>query len=173
MGRATVFSITGCPFCTRSKEALKSRDISFLEINLSSHPDKRSDLLSLSDSFTVPQIFFNETYICGSEELMSLLEQWDNEASTKGGPSKRFEKEVKELPDRTDPRLQPSTKDPVKEPTAPPRSEKDNIEIPKVDKSVSVLNITKRLLSTMPIRNLNSCGKTYKILSQEMTFLTT
>lgn len=162
MGRATVFAITGCPFCVRSKEALKSRDIPFLEINLSSHPDKRSDLLSLSDSLTLPQIFFNEMHIGGSEELLSLIEQWDNEASTKGSPSKRFEKEVKELQDPTDPRLQPSTKDPVKEPTAPPRSEEDNIEIPNVDKPVSVLNITKRFLSTMPIRNLTSSGKTYK-----------
>mmetsp|Transcript_14737 Transcript_14737/g.22332 ORF Transcript_14737/g.22332 Transcript_14737/m.22332 type:complete len:534 (-) Transcript_14737:59-1660(-) len=166
MGRVTVFAINGCRHCARAKAALKDRHIPYLEINLSSHPDKRSSLLNLSDSLTVPQIFFNEKHIGGADELIDLLEKWDSEAEVHehGTPSQRYEREVGAMPDPTDQRLQPSTNDPVKEVVAPPRSEGDKIQLPESSggKLLTYLEMTQRLLSSMKTTNLTYHGKLYR-----------
>ena len=90
MGRITVFSIDGCPHCDcqRAKKALQKRKIPYTEINLSSHPDKRSDMLSLSDSLTVPQIFLNDELVPdGAEGILALLEEWDKGTETSASTS--------------------------------------------------------------------------------------
>ena len=86
------------------------------------------------------QIFFNVKHIGGSIELIDLLETWDSEATSNGHATtfERYEKEVKNMPDPTDQRLQPSTKDAVKEAVAPPRDEQDKIKLPKSQSSVTV-----------------------------------
>lgn len=162
MGKVTVFSINGCPHCIKAKEALKSRNIPFTEINLSSYPDKRSDLLKLSNALTVPQIFFNEKHLGDAETLIGLLEQWDKDEPTMGSAYQRYEQEIKSQPDPSDPRLQPSTKEPVVEVAAPPRNDDDKIVLPKSEKSISVLEMTNMLTSKVPISNLVYRGKTYK-----------
>jgi len=147
--------------------------IPYTEINLSLYPDKRSDLLNLSNALTVPQIFFNETHIGDSETLINLLEKWDEEESANGiyggggggraAILKRYEQEIGSQPDPIDPRLQPSTKDPVEEIVAPPRNEDDKIDVPKSKKgSLSVVEMTHLLTKTVPIANLVYHGKTYK-----------
>lgn len=162
MGKVTVFSINGCQYCIKAKEALRKRTIPFIEINLSLYPDKRSDLLNLSNALTVPQIFFNDTHVGDAEILIELLEQWDKEETTDGSAYQRYEKEVLSKPDPSDPRLQPSTKDPVMEAVAPPRNEDDKINLPKSKGSISVLEMTYLLVKTVPIANLVYHWKTYK-----------
>ena len=172
MGRITIYAINGCPFCIKAKEALKKRKIPYLEINLSSHPDKRSDLLNISNSLTVPQIFFNEEHIGGSVELIAVLEQWDKEekgnSNSNGSgsgisPLQRYQTEIKAKPDPIDARLQPSAKDAVIDTTeAPPRNEGDKILLFNSSQKVTVLEMTRRLLNTVPTNDLVYRGKTYK-----------
>ena len=79
MGRITIFTIEDCKFCRRTKAALTSRNIPYTEINIEIYPQKRTDMISLSDRLTVPQVFFNEKHIGGSEETLKLLSEWDDE----------------------------------------------------------------------------------------------
>ena len=65
----TIFSITNCKFCTKAKSLLTSKSIPYQEINIEYYPDKRNDMLQLSNSFTVPQIFFGNTLIGGCTDL--------------------------------------------------------------------------------------------------------
>ena len=160
MGIITVFSIDGCPHCSRAKKALTERKIPYTEINLTSHPDKRSDMLSLSDSLTVPQIFFNENHIGGATETIALLEQWDLDIDSSA--LERFEHEIKSKPDPTDSRIQPSTEAPAKESVPPPRGEEDKIKIPNSQEGQSVLEITVRLMKAVPRFNLLHHCKAYK-----------
>eukprot|EP00554_Chaetoceros_debilis_P007967 CAMPEP_0194079318 /NCGR_PEP_ID=MMETSP0149-20130528/5542_1 /TAXON_ID=122233 /ORGANISM="Chaetoceros debilis, Strain MM31A-1" /LENGTH=518 /DNA_ID=CAMNT_0038760777 /DNA_START=97 /DNA_END=1653 /DNA_ORIENTATION=- len=164
MGKVTVFAIDGCPHCVRAKTNLRDRNIPYVEINLTKHPDKRSDMLSLSDSLTVPQIFFNEKHIGGAIETIALLELWDTdeEQAVHGSPHERYEKEIKSVPDPKDPRLQPSTQPPAKEPVAPPRYKADKVKIPKIDEDQSILDITVRLSKAIPQSNLSHFAKVYK-----------
>merc|ERR1712038_2022316 len=114
-GRVTVFTITGCPFCIKAKTALKERNIPYVEINVSEHPDKRSDMLSLSNSLTVPQIFFNDIHVGGATETIDFLVREDY-------TEKKYNKEIKDQPDPTDERLSIPTSSPVSiDISAPPR----------------------------------------------------
>ena len=157
MGRVTVFAIDGCPHCIRAKENLKQRNIAYTEINLTAHPEKRSDMLSLSDSFTVPQIFFNNEHIGGAKETIELLEKLDQQGSAK----ETIEKEYLLGEETLDPRLEPSTK-PAFQVTPPlPRNEEDMINLPNGDK-MSVLDMTQKLMENLPVYDLGYMGKTYK-----------
>mmetsp|Transcript_55379 Transcript_55379/g.59999 ORF Transcript_55379/g.59999 Transcript_55379/m.59999 type:complete len:183 (+) Transcript_55379:1-549(+) len=164
MGVVTVFAIDGCPFCDRAKKNLSDRNIPYTEINLSSSPDKRSDMLSLSDSLTVPQIFFNEKHIGGATETIALLEQWD---TTDGGALETFEREIQSKPNPTDTKLQPSTLPPQKEAVSPPRNEDDAINLPSkiattTTTTMTILEMTQRLIKILPKNDLGYHGKTYK-----------
>lgn len=155
MGRVTLFSIHGCPFCIKAKKSLKERDIPFSEINISDYPSKRTDMLSLSDSLTVPQIFFNENHIGGATELLSLLEKWGEEAF------KKYEDEVKSQQDPSDPRLDLPTGEPIVEKPASARLEEDKVELPNGD-TKTVLEVTKELIDILSISDLTYRGKLYK-----------
>jgi glutaredoxin len=154
MGRITIFSIDECPHCVRAKEALKQRNIPYLEISLSKFPKKRNDMLSLSDRLTVPQIFVNDQHIGGADDTLKLLEQWDN--NSKGlSPLEMYKNLVASEEDPTDPRLQPSTEPPVVELPPPPRTHKF-IEVPyrKQTVKMSVLYITEVLKSIVSREDL-------------------
>jgi glutaredoxin len=187
MGRITIFTINGCPFCIKAKKALQKRSIPYMEINIQTHPDKRNDLLTLSDSLSVPQIFFNELHIGGSEELIALLEtEWDNTSagdidaddSNSNHYLEKYEREIGSLPDPTDERLHPSTKDPVQEVIIKPnRNSKDYIQLPSSTtntndndgkststntSTMSILEMTNRLLNTTPYTNILYRGRSLK-----------
>lgn len=76
MGRVTIFTTSGCPHCVRAKSALKRHDLAFTEIDVEKNPERRSDMLQLTDKFSVPQIFFNERLVGGADDLMAQLGAW-------------------------------------------------------------------------------------------------
>jgi len=76
----TVFSISNCRFCSRAKSILNERSWPFVEINLDIYPEKRADMISLSDNLTVPQIFFGDENIGGCEELEQWFQLHQNES---------------------------------------------------------------------------------------------
>jgi glutaredoxin len=103
MGRITLFGTNDCPHCMRAKGALIRRGLPFSEIDLSIFPHRRNDMLSLYDQFSVPQVFFNEKYVGGADDLLEILERWDSEESM--SPLETFRQSVAPRPDPTDPRL--------------------------------------------------------------------
>ena len=105
----TVFAIRNCPFCTRAKNLLSAKGIPYTEINISFYPSKRTDMLSLSDSLTVPQVFFGNQYIGGSDALDSWFTTHDVD-------------EIKSYGHPTDERLLFPTYPPVEEKKLPPRN---------------------------------------------------
>lgn len=173
MGRVTVFSIEECPHCRRAKAALKEREIPYTEVSLTTHPNRRNDMLSISDRLTVPQVFFNERHVGGADDLLKVLEQWDNKESSEefsdpalqpvaaGSPIEIYKKTIASQPDPTDPRLRVSTEPPVPPPSPPPpRPESDLIELPNGDKA-SVLQIMEQLKEILPHKKLPYWGKIY------------
>jgi glutaredoxin 3 len=105
MGRITVFGTNDYPHCMRAKGALILRGLPFSEIDLTLFPYRRKDMMSLSDQFGVPQVFFNETYVGGADELLEfLVEKWDIDDSNQSA-SEHFQDSVASKPDPKDPRL--------------------------------------------------------------------
>ena len=160
MGYATVFSIDDCPHCKRAKGALKEHGIDYKEISLTSHPDRRKDMLSLTDRLTVPQIFFGGgEYIGGAEETIEKMKQWEKDTSK--SVKEHYQEEFGSKPDPTDPRLQESTEPPVEPQKPPPRDESDKIQLPD-GTYASVLDITEKLKEILPHKDLKYQMKIYK-----------
>jgi len=80
----TIFSISACRHCLAAKATLKSWEIHFEDINVSSvSPSVFKKVTDVTKSLTVPQIFINGHFIGGNTELQkigqsSFLKRLDN-----------------------------------------------------------------------------------------------
>ena len=61
-----------CPYCVAAKNLLKSKGVSFEEVDITGDHEARMWLAAESGQRTVPQIFFGERSIGGFQELASL-----------------------------------------------------------------------------------------------------
>lgn len=164
MGRITIFTIESCRHCLRVKAALHSHDIPFVEISLSHEPVRRVDMVSLSNRVTVPQVFFNETFIGGADETIELLNQWNVEckSTTEHASLKhlslrhRCEEEIFALPEPEDPRLKlPLVKPLITSSTQQPsKIHLKSVEMPNGQR-MSALKTTKLLMQILPQNTLS------------------
>ncbi len=71
-----VYSTTVCPYCVRAKQLLERKGIAYQEINLSKEaPEVRLELMQRTNHRTVPQIFINDQFIGGFDQLYALERQ--------------------------------------------------------------------------------------------------
>ena len=70
---AEIYTSSFCGYCLLAKNIFKNKNITFLEIILDSHPDKRTEMKRRSNGKTsVPQIFISGLYVGGHKELAIL-----------------------------------------------------------------------------------------------------
>ncbi|AOA59232.1 glutaredoxin 3 [Acinetobacter larvae] len=68
-----VYSTNSCPYCVRAKQLLERKGIAYTEINLSNEdPEVRMTLMQKTKHRTVPQIFINDEFIGGFDQLYAL-----------------------------------------------------------------------------------------------------
>ena len=68
-----MYTKTVCPFCDRAKALLSSKGVTWEEINLDEHPERREEMIRKSDGRrTVPQIFVNGRGLGGSDDIHAL-----------------------------------------------------------------------------------------------------
>ena len=72
MAKVVVYSKDYCPYCDRAKSLLKSKCVSFEEINLEGQMEKFVELKQKTGMMTVPQIFINDQLVGGYTELAEL-----------------------------------------------------------------------------------------------------
>ncbi|XP_078088961.1 uncharacterized protein LOC144506558 [Mustelus asterias] len=80
-GRITIYSITGCLHCLRTKSFLTRMGLPFVEVNVKDNPEIHQQIINLTARLTVPQIFFNNIHVGGNdfmnlspEDLADLIE---------------------------------------------------------------------------------------------------
>jgi len=69
MAEVIMYSTEPCPFCSRAKALLNSREIAFEEINLARDPDGRAELAAKTGLMTFPQIVIDGKTLGGWTEL--------------------------------------------------------------------------------------------------------
>jgi glutaredoxin len=113
MGRVTMFGSDDCAHCKRAKARMRVWKIPFHEIDLVQHPYRRNDMLRLTNEYSIPQIFFNEEYIGGTDELITFFEVLDSvlESRDSRTPLEVYLQDVASKPDPSDPRLRLPTKE--------------------------------------------------------------
>lgn len=73
--RAIVWSKDGCGHCIQAKSLLESKNIEFEERNITGDSWSREQLLeAVPTARSLPQIFMNEEYIGGYNELKAKLQ---------------------------------------------------------------------------------------------------
>ena len=73
MKKITLYSSRTCGFCRAAKNLLDEKGISYKEIDISSDPELRGQMMTKANgSRTVPQIFINDAHLGGFSDLYSL-----------------------------------------------------------------------------------------------------
>ncbi|XP_007251797.3 uncharacterized protein zgc:152951 isoform X2 [Astyanax mexicanus] len=71
-GRVTVYTVPGCPQCLQAKATLGALGLPVCDVDVSHDPGLRAQLMKLTGSSTVPQIFFNDIHVGRNEHLKNL-----------------------------------------------------------------------------------------------------
>ncbi|MEM9787100.1 MAG: glutaredoxin 3 [Pseudomonadota bacterium] len=73
MAHVEIYTKPTCGFCFMAKRLLKSKGISFAEVNISAQPERRAEMIQRANGGrTVPQIFIDGTHVGGCDDLMAL-----------------------------------------------------------------------------------------------------
>lgn len=73
MQPVTIYTKAWCPYCAAAKTLLKSKDVAFIEIEITGNADERRRMIERSGGgSTVPQIFIGEQHVGGSDDLHAL-----------------------------------------------------------------------------------------------------
>ena len=73
MPKIEVYTKFLCPFCSRAKALLSSKNVQFDELDITMDRDLRTAMIARANGrTTVPQIFINDQHIGGSDELAAL-----------------------------------------------------------------------------------------------------
>jgi glutaredoxin 3 len=71
--RVLMYSTAVCPFCIRAEKLLLARGVSEIEkIRVDLEPERRAEMMELTQRRTVPQIFIGETHVGGCDDLIAL-----------------------------------------------------------------------------------------------------
>ncbi|PIR85381.1 NrdH-redoxin [Candidatus Kaiserbacteria bacterium CG10_big_fil_rev_8_21_14_0_10_45_20] len=76
MKNVTIYSTPTCHFCHMAKEFFEKHNIAFTNYNVSSDPERRSEMMQKSGQMGVPTIFIDNEMIVGFDKarIKSLLE---------------------------------------------------------------------------------------------------
>jgi glutaredoxin 3 len=72
MPKVIIYSKTYCPFCVRAKNLFKSKGVAFDEVMMDDKPEDYAKLKERTGWMTVPQIFINDQFIGGYDDLATL-----------------------------------------------------------------------------------------------------
>jgi thioredoxin reductase (NADPH) len=72
MPSIVMYSKPACPYCTQAKHLLTQKGQEWTEIDVESEPGRREEMIERSGRRTVPQIFIDDRYVGGFDELAAL-----------------------------------------------------------------------------------------------------
>ncbi len=62
-----------CGFCHSAKRLLNEKGVSFAEVDVLAHPERKAEMIQRANGGrTVPQIFVGETHVGGCDDLYAL-----------------------------------------------------------------------------------------------------
>lgn len=73
MSSVEIYTSPLCGFCHAAKRLLKSKGVSFSEVNVLAQPKRKAEMMQRANGGrTVPQIFIGKTHVGGCDELHEL-----------------------------------------------------------------------------------------------------
>ena len=72
MAHVTIYTKPYCPFCSRALSLLNQKGAQITEIEASSDPAKRQEMIAKAGRTTYPQIFIGERHVGGCDDIMAM-----------------------------------------------------------------------------------------------------
>jgi len=72
MPEVVIYSSNWCPFCTRAKQLLASKQVAFKEINVDGNAALRAEMSKKAGRTSVPQVWIGTTHVGGCDDLYAL-----------------------------------------------------------------------------------------------------
>ena len=73
MAKVLMYSTATCPYCIRAEQLLKRKGVQEIEkIRVDIQPELRVAMMEKTGRRTVPQIYINDVYVGGYDDLASL-----------------------------------------------------------------------------------------------------
>jgi glutaredoxin 3 len=73
MAEVELYTTMWCPYCSRARALLDRKGVTYTDIDIIEHPERRAEMLRRAGGRTsVPQIFIDGEHIGGSDELAAL-----------------------------------------------------------------------------------------------------
>ena len=70
--KVEIYTKPTCPYCIRAKTLLQSKNVDFIEYDVSDPADQDAMIERANSRRTVPQIFINDEHIGGCDDLYAL-----------------------------------------------------------------------------------------------------
>ncbi|MGD9784434.1 MAG: glutaredoxin 3 [Hyphomicrobiaceae bacterium] len=72
MAKVTIYTTMLCPYCHMAKDLLRSKGVSYDEIDVNSRAGLREEMRQRAGRNTVPQIWIGERHVGGCDDLYAL-----------------------------------------------------------------------------------------------------
>ena len=73
MTEVTIYTKPLCPYCADALDLLERKGVAINQIDISSQPDKRAEMIQRSGGrMTVPQIFVGERHLGGCDDIYAM-----------------------------------------------------------------------------------------------------
>lgn len=70
-----IYSKAYCPYCDRAKDVLQAKGLHYEEVRIDLNPDRRDEMIELTQRKTVPQIIIEGKPIGGFDDMVALIRQ--------------------------------------------------------------------------------------------------
>ncbi len=70
--RVVMYATGWCPYCTRARQLLERKQVSFELIDIDGSRELREQMIARSGRTSVPQIFVGDTHVGGCDDLHAL-----------------------------------------------------------------------------------------------------
>ena len=71
--KVEIYSSPWCGYCYRAKQLLESKGVEFIDIDVMEDTSRRQEMVERAQGrTTVPQIFINDKWVGGSDDLLAL-----------------------------------------------------------------------------------------------------
>lgn len=76
MAHVEIYTSPFCPYCVRAKRLLDSKGVSYEEIDVYQHPNRRDEMVERAGGrTTVPQVFIDGQSLGGCDDIHALDHQ--------------------------------------------------------------------------------------------------
>lgn len=73
MPDVVLYTTEHCPYCIRARALLDKKHVSYTDIRIDEHPERRQEMITRANGgSTVPQIFIDDFHVGGFDDMAEL-----------------------------------------------------------------------------------------------------